>query len=165
LAGKAKTKSSPPSQGDKAPGIRLADQDGKTTSLSSFKGKWIVLYFYPKDNTTGCTMEAAFFSDNVKEFKKLNAVILGVSPDTVKSHNNFIKKQNLEITLLSDEDRIVIEKYGCWKQKKMYGREYFGVERSTFLIDPKGVIRQAWRKVSITGHVEKVKAELEKLVK
>ena len=125
-------------EGNKAPAFTLTDKDGQKISLKNYIGKWIVLYFYPKDNTSGCTSEAKDFTDTMPVFKKKGAVIIGISPDSEKSHANFVKKHDLKITLLSDSDHKVLEKYGVWQLKKMYGREYMGVVRSTFLIDPKG---------------------------
>jgi peroxiredoxin Q/BCP len=146
--------------GSKAPVFCLSNQDGKEVCLDNFKGKWIVLYFYPKDNTKGCTLEAIDFTLSLNEFEKADAKILGVSPDSVKSHLNFCAKHDLKITLLSDPDHEVLEKYGVWKLKKMYGREYYGVERSTFIIDPNGNIAYSWRKVRVKGHVDAVKQRL-----
>ena len=149
--------------GDNAPDFCLPDQNENTVCLKDFKGKWVVLYFYPKDNTTGCTREAIDFTEHLHEFEKLNAVVLGVSPDSVKSHQNFVKKHNLKVTLLSDPEHKVLQAYGVWQLKKMYGREYYGVVRSTFIIDPDGKIAHIWRKVKVKGHVEEVKRVLEEL--
>jgi len=142
--------------GNKAPAFTLEDQQGKKLKLSDFAGQWVVLYFYPKDNTSGCTTEACNFSDNIITFEDINTIVLGVSPDSVKSHINFSAKYDLKITLLSDPDHKVLEKYGVWQKKKMYGREYFGVVRSTFLIDPDGKIAHIWEKVKVAGHVDDV---------
>lgn len=150
---------------DNAPAFCLPNQDGVEICLRDFIGKWVVLYFYPKDNTPGCTSEACDFTDNLSEFLELDAMILGVSADSVKKHQNFIAKHDLAITLLSDENQEVLNLYGVWQMKKNYGREYLGIVRSTFLIDPKGVIRQIWNNVKVKGHVNCVKAELEKLQK
>ncbi len=150
--------------GDKAPDFCLSDAYENKVCLSDFKGKWVVLYFYPKDNTSGCTKEAIGFTEKKEEFEKLGAVILGVSPDSPKSHRNFIEKKNLGITLLSDEDHSVLEEYGVWQLKKMYGREYMGVVRSTFLIDPTGKIAYVWPKVKVTGHVDNVLQKLKELI-
>lgn len=122
-----------------------------------------ILYFYVRDNTKGCTLEAIDFTENLKDFEKLNAVVLGVSPDSVKSHLKFAEKHDLKIPLLSDPEHEVSEKYGVWQLKKMYGREYFGVVRSTFLINPEGYIKYAWKKVRVKGHVEEVKQKLSEL--
>ena len=149
--------------GDVAPGFCLPDQNGEELCLKDAKGDWIVLYFYPKDNTKTCTMEAIDFTLNKQEFEKMGAKIMGVSPDSVKSHQNFCDKHDLTITLLSDPDHDVLEKYNVWKQKKMYGREYMGVERSTFLLNPDGKIAAVWRKVRVKGHVDSVKQRLAEL--
>ena len=151
--------------GDKAFDFQLPDQNDNVRSLDEFKGKWVVLYFYPKDNTSGCTREAIDFTNAREEFEKLNAVIIGVSPDSTKSHRKFQSKHNLNITLLSDPEHKIIEKYGAWVLKKMYGREYYGVQRSTFLIDPDGKIAYMWRKVKVKGHVEAVLNKLKELAK
>ena len=149
--------------GKKAPAFTLPNQDDKKIALTDFSGMWTVLYFYPKDNTPGCTTEACDFSSGLKGFEKLNAKVLGVSPDSTESHRKFIAKQNLKITLLSDPDKKVLAKYGAWGVKKMYGKESLGVIRSTFIIDPKGKIAHAWYSVKATGHVEKVAAKLKEL--
>lgn len=146
-----------------APEFCLPNQDEAEICLRDFKGKWIVLYFYPKDNTPGCTTEACDFTASLPDFTKLDAVILGVSPDSAKKHQNFIQKQKLKITLLSDEEKEVATEYGVWRMKKNYGREYMGIVRTTFLINPKGEIAKIWNNVRVKGHVEKVKEELEKL--
>ncbi len=143
-------------EGKKAPAFKLKDQDGKTVSLNDFSGKNVVLYFYPKDDTSGCTKEACNFKDDLPKFGKLNAVILGVSPDSVESHKKFIAKYKLPFTLLSDEKKETIEKYDVWKEKSMYGRKYMGVERSTFIIDKNGKIRKIFRKVKVDKHNEEV---------
>jgi len=149
--------------GDTAITFCLPDENEKKVCLDDFKGKWIVLYFYPKDDTSGCTLEAIDFTKELEAFKKMNARIIGISPDSPKSHCSFREKHDLRITLLSDEKHDVIEKYSVWVLKKMYGREYYGVERSTFLIDPKGKIANAWRKVSAKGHVPEVRGKLTEL--
>ena len=149
--------------GQKAPEFCLKNQDEVEICLKDLKGKWIVLYFYPKDNTPGCTTEACDFTNELEEFEKLDAIILGVSPDSCESHRKFIEKKNLKITLLCDEDKNVLKEYGAWGIKKMYGKEYEGVIRSTFLIDPDGNIAYIWPKVRVKGHVEKVKETLKKL--
>ena len=123
--------------GTKAPDFRLKDQDGKEVSLKDFQGRWLILYFYPKDNTPGCTIEAIDFSKMRSDFKKEGAEIAGVSPDSGKSHCSFIEKQDLTITLLSDVSKKTLQAYGVWKKKKFMGREYMGVLRTTVLIDPK----------------------------
>lgn len=142
--------------GKEAPSFDLEDQDGRTTTLDEFKGKWAVLYFYPKDNTSGCTLEAKDFTCMVDDFSREDATIIGVSPDSIKSHLNFIGKHDLNLKLLSDPDKKALEAYGVWKKKKMYGREYMGVERSTFLIDPEGIVRKEWRKVKVKDHATDV---------
>jgi peroxiredoxin Q/BCP len=151
-----------PLTGTTAPGFCLPSADTTEVCLDSYRGKWVVLYFYPKDNTPGCTLEAKGFTDEFDEFSRLDAAILGISPDPEESHRKFIAKQNLRITLLSDTGHRVLEAYGVWKKKKMMGHEFEGVERSTFLIDPQGKVVAAWRKVKVLGHVAKVKEELEK---
>lgn len=151
--------------GEKAPLFTLPDQNGDEVSIERYRGKWVVLYFYPKDNTPGCTTEARDFTQFSGEFKKLNGVIFGVSPDSQKSHKNFCEKQNLNITLLSDPDRRVLEEYGVWKMKKMYGREVMGVERTTVLIDPDGRVSYVWPKVKVRGHAAAVKEKLSDLTK
>jgi len=144
----------------KAPDFCLPNQDDIEICLRDLRGKWVVLYFYPKDNTPGCSTEAIEFSQAAPEFSNLNAIILGVSADSTKKHRNFIEKKELTITLLSDEEKTVLEKYGVWQLKKNYGKEYMGIVRSTFLIDPEGVVRAIWEKVRVKDHVAKVKEEL-----
>jgi len=147
----------------KAPEFCLPNQDETEICLRDLAGKWIILYFYPKDNTPGCTTEACDFTEAIEEFEDLDAVILGVSPDSPKKHRNFIEKKNLKITLLSDENKDVIKAYGAWGKKKMYGKEYEGVIRSTFIISPDGEIVAEWKNVRVKGHVEKVKQKLKEL--
>ncbi len=142
----------------------LKNANEEEICLSSLKGKWIVLYFYPKDNTSGCTTEAITFTKFLEKFNKLNAVVIGISPDSCKSHQNFIKKHDLKILLLSDPEKKVIQKYDVWKLKKMYGKEYYGVERSTFLINPDFEICHEWRKVKVKGHVEEVLNKLKEFI-
>ena len=144
----------------KAPTFCLLNQDNEKFCLEDFMGKWVVLYFYPKDNSKTCTLEALSFTDNIKSFKELDAVVIGVSPDSVKSHKNFAHKHNLDLILLSDPEHTVLNHYDVWKKKKMYGREYMGVERSTFLINNKGYIEKEWRKIRVKDHVEEVKQKL-----
>lgn len=141
-----------PEVGKKAPDFTLPDQNGNKVSLKNFKGKKVVLYFYPKDNTSGCTKEACNFRDDFPKFKKTDAVIIGVSPDSVSSHKKFADKYNLPFTLLSDEEKNVLEKYGVWKEKSMYGKKYMGVERTTFIIDEDGKIKKIFNKVKVDGH-------------
>jgi|SRR5690554_1071346 len=145
-----------PEEGKKAPNFKLKNQNGEVISLNDFKGKNVVLYFYPKDDTTGCTAEACSFRDDFPKFEKINAVILGVSPDSVESHKKFEQKYNLNFNLLSDEKKEVVEKYGVWKEKNMYGRKYMGVERTTFIIGPDGKIKKIFRKVKVNGHNKEV---------
>jgi peroxiredoxin Q/BCP len=147
----------------KAPEFCLPNQDETEICLRDLSGKWVVLYFYPKDNTPGCTTEACDFTNELEEFEELDAVILGASPDSPKKHRNFIEKKDLKITLLSDEDKNVLKAYGAWGLKKNYGREYEGVIRSTFIINPDGEIAHEWRNVRVKGHVEKVKEKLKEL--
>ena len=143
-------------EGDKAPAFKMIRDGGETVSLSGLKGKAVVLYFYPKDDTPGCTKEAIAFTDHKKAFDKIGAEIIGVSRDTVAKHEKFITKHSLGIALGSDEDGAVTEAYGVWVEKNMYGRKYMGIERATFLIDGKGIIRKIWRKVKVKEHAEAV---------
>lgn len=147
-------------EGDKAPDFKLKDDAGNDVSLKDFKGKSVVLYFYPKDDTPGCTKEACDFRDNSKTYAKKNAVVLGVSADPVVSHEKFKKKFDLPFPLLSDPDKKMIQSYGVWKEKSMYGKKYMGIERTTFIIDPSGKIKKIFPKVSVTGHVDEVLANL-----
>ncbi len=142
--------------GKKAPDFSLQNQEGDKVSLKGYLGKNIVLYFYPKDDTSGCTKEACSFSDNLPKFSKIDAVIIGVSPDSIKSHKKFSEKYKLKFDLLADEDKKVVEKYGVWKEKSMYGRKYMGVERTTFIIDKKGKIKTIFNKVKVDGHDKEV---------
>lgn len=144
--------------GDKAPSFKLATDGDKTVSLKDYAGKPLVLYFYPKDDTSGCTKEAIDFSGAATQFKKLGVPVLGVSKDSVASHDKFKKKHALAITLGSDPEGTVIDSYGSWVEKSMYGRKYMGIDRSTFLIDGKGRIVKIWRKVKVPGHVDEVLA-------
>lgn len=144
----------------KAPNFCLQNQDNKNVCLADYKGNWVVLYFYPKDNSKTCTIEALNFTDNLKQFEEMETIVIGVSPDSVKSHKNFATKHNLKIILLSDPEHQVLEQYKVWKLKKMYGREYMGVERSTFIINPEGYIEEEWKKVRVKGHVEAVKQKI-----
>lgn len=148
------------SVGDKAPDFRLVDDQGSDVSLKDYRGKNVILYFYPKDDTPGCTTEACAFRDNEKKFVKKDAVILGVSADNVASHAKFKKKFNLPFRLLSDPERKVIEAYGVWKEKSMYGRKYMGIERTTFVIAGDGRIARIFPKVSVTGHADAVLGSL-----
>jgi peroxiredoxin Q/BCP len=144
--------------GDKAPDFSLPTDGNGKLSLAKFKGKKVILYFYPKDDTSGCTAEACGFRDNLPKFGKSDAVVIGISRDSVASHDKFKKKYDLPFQLASDEDGKVCEAYGTWVEKSMYGRKYMGIERATFLIDAKGAIRNIWRKVKVPGHVEEVLA-------
>jgi peroxiredoxin Q/BCP len=146
-----------------APSFSSTNQDDKTLSLSDFQGSWLILYFYPKDNTPGCTTEAIDFSQKQAEWEKLNVKILGVSPDSVKSHCKFIEKHSLALQLLSDPDHQVAESYGVWGLKKFMGKEYMGIIRSTFLIDPSGNLAQVWPSVKVKGHVESVLSKVKEL--
>ncbi|MDJ0632883.1 MAG: thioredoxin-dependent thiol peroxidase [Xenococcaceae cyanobacterium MO_188.B29] len=147
-----------------APDFTAQDRHGNTVSLENFANQWLILYFYPKDNTPGCTNEAKDFTNYQAEFSELGAKIVGVSPDSEKSHGKFIDKHDLTIQLLSDPEHQVIEAYGAWRLKKFMGKEYMGVVRSTFLITPDGKIAQVWDKVRVKGHVEKVLQELRTLL-
>ncbi|MEM8673158.1 MAG: thioredoxin-dependent thiol peroxidase [Cyanobacteria bacterium P01_G01_bin.67] len=149
-----------PQVGHTAPDFSAEDQNGNTISLNDHQGNWVVLYFYPKDNTPGCTTEAKSFTEYVSQFQELGAAIIGVSPDSIKSHCKFIDKHDLSIQLLSDPEHKVIEAYGAWRLKKFMGKEYMGVVRSTFLITPDRQIAQVWDKVRVKAHVEKVLQEL-----
>ena len=146
--------------GDKAPALSLPDQSGEPVSLKDFMGKQVVLYFYPKDDTPGCTKESCDFRDSITPIKKAGAVILGVSLDDKESHQNFIKKFGLPFTLLSDEEAAISKAYGCYKEKNMYGRKYWGIERSTFVIDQAGKLKAIFRKVKVDGHADEVLATL-----
>ena len=145
-----------PAVGDTAPQINLPRDGGEIVNLSDFAGKKVVLYFYPKDDTPGCTKEAIGFTDGVEAFAAHDTVILGVSKDSVKKHDKFIAKHELKIALLSDEDGDVCERYGTWVEKNMYGKKYMGIERATYLIGADGKIAQVWRKVKVPGHVDAV---------
>jgi peroxiredoxin Q/BCP len=145
-----------PTIGKAAPAFTLETDTGETVSLKDFKGHPVVLYFYPKDDTPGCTTEACEFRDSMPRFAKDKAVILGISPDSVKSHAKFKAKHDLPFTLLADIEQVVANAYGVWKEKSMYGRTYMGVERTTFLIDAKGVLRQVFEKVKPAGHADAV---------
>ncbi len=149
--------------GSKAPDFCLPSESGEEICLKDLKGKWVILYFYPKDNTPGCTKEALAFSELIEDFKKLNAVILGVSADSVDSHRKFKEKKGLKVTLLSDETKETIKAYGAWQLKKMYGREFYGIVRSTFLINPEGKISHIWKKIRVKGHAEDVLSKLKEL--
>ncbi|MEO1691183.1 MAG: thioredoxin-dependent thiol peroxidase [Cyanobacteria bacterium J06631_6] len=153
-----------PQVGQAAPDFSATDRHGTNVSLQDYADRWLVLYFYPKDNTPGCTTEAKDFTSHIKEFDKLGADIVGVSPDSEKLHGKFIDKHDLAVRLLSDPEHQIIEAYGAWRLKKFMGKEYMGVVRSTFLISPEGQIVQVWDKVRVKAHVEKVLAELKSQV-
>jgi peroxiredoxin Q/BCP len=139
-------------EGQIAPDFTLADQHGKKVTLSKLKGSPVVIYFYPKDDTPGCTKEACDFRDSFASYKQAGATILGISPDSAESHAKFSKKFDLPFTLLADDDKKVCEAYGVWKEKSMYGKKYMGVERTTFVIDAKGIVRRVFPKVKVDGH-------------
>ena len=145
-------------EGAKAPAFSMPTDDGNKVSLKDLKGKNLVLYFYPKDMTPGCTTEAIDFSGLAAKFKRCNTVVVGVSKDSIERHEKFREKHDLAITLASDETTKICEKYGVWQEKRMYGKTFMGIVRSTFLIDENGVIRQIWRKVKVKGHAEEVLA-------
>lgn len=146
-----------------APDFCLPNQDDVEICLRDLRGKWIVLYFYPKDNTPGCTTEACDFSEAAPDFSSLNAVILGVSADSTEKHRDFIEKKDLNITLLSDESMTMLEEYGVWQLKKNYGKEYMGIVRSTLIINPKGVVKAVWKNVKVKEHARIVREKLEVL--
>jgi thioredoxin-dependent peroxiredoxin len=149
-----------PHIGKKAAMFCLPDGEGTTTCLDSFRGKWVVLYFYPRDNTPGCTLEAMQFNAALEKFADIGAQVIGVSADSPESHQKFAKKHNLSVLLLSDTEHAVLKAYDSWKPKTMFGREFFGTQRDTFLINPEGTIVAVWRKVNPKGHAEEVKEEL-----
>ncbi|MDR6265534.1 thioredoxin-dependent thiol peroxidase [Roseobacter sp. N2S] len=145
-----------PDIGEKAPSFTLPRDGGGTVSLSDYAGKAVVLYFYPRDDTPGCTKESIGFTESAALFDAAGAVVVGVSKDSVKSHDKFVAKHNLGIVLASDENETLCEDMGVWVEKNMYGKKYMGIERATFLIDGAGVIQQIWRKVKVPGHVDAV---------
>ena len=149
-------------EGKKAPEITLKDQNGNTVSLDEFMGQKVVVYFYPKDDTTGCTKEACRFRDEFPRFEKLETKVIGISPDSVESHKKFAEKYNLPFTLLSDEGKEAVEAYDVWKQKSMYGRNYMGVERTTYIVDENGQIEKVFPKVKVENHIEEVLKALNK---
>jgi peroxiredoxin Q/BCP len=149
--------------GAKAPAFTLPDQDDKSVKLADYKGSWVVLYFYPKDDTPGCTTEACDFTAGLKDFEKLDAVVLGCSRDSAESHRKFIAKYKLKITLLTDADHEVMEEYGAWGEKLNYGKKFMGIIRSTTIIDPAGKVAHHWAKVRAAGHAEAVREKLEEL--
>lgn len=152
----AKAVSAIPTEGDAAPLFDLPSGEGATVKLRDFKGKPVVIYFYPKDNTPGCTIEAKGFRDSLPEFEKLGVTILGISPDDSKSHCSFTDQFDLNFPLLSDTEHAVAKKYGLWVEKNMYGRTYWGVQRATFLVDQTGKVAKAWPKVKPDGHAAEV---------
>jgi peroxiredoxin Q/BCP len=149
--------------GDKAPDFTMPTDGGGSVTLSKLKGRKVVLYFYPKDDTSGCTAEACGFRDSFPNFRKIDAAVIGISRDSVAAHDKFKKKYELPFTLASDADGKVTERYGVWVEKSMYGRKYMGIERATFLIDEKGVVRKEWHKVKVPGHVDEVLAAVKAL--
>lgn len=150
-------------QGVKAPAFTLKDDQGKSVKLSDFKGSPVVLYFYPRDDTPGCTREACAFRDRSKDFQAMGAVVLGVSTDSVESHAKFRDKYNLNFPLLSDPDQKVCQKYGAWREKNMYGKKSMGIQRSTYLIDSSGKIAKVWKRVQVDGHDSQVLSALKEL--
>ncbi len=149
--------------GNDAPAFCAKDTYGKEQCLEEYKGKWVVLYFYPKDNTPGCTIEAVDFTARKGEFEQIDTEVIGVSADSEKSHQKFTDKHDLDITLLSDPEKDIMESYGAWKEKKMYGKTFLGIVRSTVLIDPDGKVAHVWPKVKAKGHADQVKERLAEL--
>ena len=147
------------------PQFCLPNQDGKNVCLKDFLGKWVIVYFYPKDDTPGCTIEAIDFTKKIKDFEKLGVKVLGISPDSKESHCKFADKHKLKVELLSDEDKKVIKQFGVWGKKKLYGKEYEGIIRSTFLISQEGKIAHEWKNVKVENHVEKVLEKIRELKK
>ena len=150
-------------EGEKAPPFCLPNDKNENICLDQFKDKWVVIYFYPRDNTPGCTTEACDFSANITDFVDIDAVVIGISPDSPERHAKFIAKHDLKHILLSDEDHKVLELYDAWRKKLLYGKELFGVIRSTYLINPQGVIAKVWPKVKVKGHVNEVRDVLKSL--
>jgi peroxiredoxin Q/BCP len=146
--------------GEKVPNFELPANGGDTISLTDYAGQYVVLYFYPRDSTSGCTAQSKDFSATVDAFAAKNTIVLGASTDSIKSHDNFIKKQSLTIPLVSDVDHVLCEKFGVWVEKSMYGKKFMGIVRSTFLIDPNGILIHEWRKVKVPGHVDAVLAHV-----
>lgn len=153
------------SAGDKAPNFKLPDQNEKLVKLSDFKGQWLLIYFYPKDNTPGCTKEACAVQDNLSRFNKLKLAVVGVSPDSAAKHQSFAGKFNLKFPLLADTEKEMCQAYGVWGKKKFMGREYLGVNRVSFLIDPKGKIAKVYPKVKPAEHAEEVLADFQEFTK
>ena len=152
-------------EGDRLPTFSLKDANGELININDFLGKWLVIYFYPKDGSKGCLLEALDFSNKLSEFKKYNCEIIGISPDSEESHKKFIEKNDLKILLLSDPDHIVLEKLGVWQLKKMYGREHWGVIRTTILVDPDGFVRKIWENVKVKDHASNVLHSLIELIR
>jgi len=152
-------------KGQKAIDLKLKDQNGKFHKLSDYKGKWVLLYFYPKDDTPGCTKEACAIRDNLPDFKKLKIKVFGVSVDSVESHKKFSEKYNLPFTLLSDEEKRVVKDYGVWGIKKFMGKTFMGTKRTSFLINPQGVIEKVYKNVAPEKHAEEVLKDLKKIIK
>jgi len=150
---------------DSVPDFCIPNQDEEEICFRDIRGRWIVLYFYPKDNTPSCTTEACGFTTSLPDFDSLGSIVLGVSPDTPKRHRNFIKKYDLKITLLADEERDLANKFGVWQRKKSFGIEYMGIVRATFIINPEGKIAHSWKNVRVKGHIEAVKEKLTELKK
>ena len=151
--------------GEEAPGFCLPDENGEEVCLHEYKGQWLILYFYPKDNTPGCTLEAQEFTEALEDFRDMDAEVIGISPDDVDTHKKFKQLKDLDIKLLSDSEHGVLKKYRVWKPKTMFGKEYLGVIRSTFIIDPESNIAHQWEKVKVRGHVDEVKSKLSELKK
>jgi peroxiredoxin Q/BCP len=149
--------------GKKAPALSVPDQDGKVVKLDEYAGQWLVLYFYPNDDTPGCTTEACDFTNGLKDFEKLDAVVVGCSPNSEESHRKFIAKYKLKVRLLSDPEHKVLEKYGAWGEKVLYGKKSLGVIRSTVIIDPQGKVVHHWGKVKAAGHADQVREKLKEL--
>lgn len=149
-----------PKVGSPAPDFSLPTGTGETASLKDFRGKKVVLYFYPKDNTSGCTKEACAFNENLGRVKRKGAIVIGVSPDSVASHQKFAATYDLTFPLVSDEKKELVKKYGVWKEKSLYGKKYMGVERTTFVIDERGILTHVFPKVKVDGHVDEVLAVL-----
>ncbi|MBX2835102.1 MAG: thioredoxin-dependent thiol peroxidase [Micavibrio sp.] len=148
------------SVGDVAPQFNLPADNGQSVNLEDYRGKSLILYFYPKDNTPGCTQESCDFNDALSDFERLDAAVIGISKCSVKKHENFKAKYGFKFPLASDQDADICERYGVWKEKNMYGKKFMGIERSTFLINPEGNIEKIWRKVKVKGHVEDVQKSL-----
>ncbi|MCF2142510.1 MAG: peroxiredoxin [Candidatus Heimdallarchaeota archaeon] len=149
--------------GDPAPNFCLPETNDTEVCLKDLKGKWAIIYFYPRDNTKGCTLEAIDFTNALAQFENLGAIVLGISPDSLSSHKRFTEKHGLKVCLLSDESKSVLKDYGVWQEKSMYGRRYFGVVRSTVIIDPNGRIAALWEKVRVKEHVKAVLERLKEL--